>query len=148
MNHEFISNLAILKSLYSLTLYKILFPLDIMNRHMLEQRWDILCSRIRKLWLRSIWENPLSSIRRHRSQELDISRSSSHRILRKHLGMTSCKVKLVQELKAYDHPLCFRFVGWNNEKLYDDVDFIKRKKTKLFFILVGTLISKTAVFGA
>lgn len=73
----------------------------------------------------SVRENPSTSTR-HRSQELNISRTSLRRILRKDLGMTPYKVQLVQELKPHDHPLRFRFARWANEKLHDDVDFAQK----------------------
>ena len=56
----------------------------------------------------SMCEVPSTSIHR-RSQQLNISETSSRRILHKDLGMTSYKVQLVQELKLIDHPMHFRF---------------------------------------
>lgn len=52
----------------------------------------------------NVRENPSTSTR-HRSQELDISRTSLRRILHQDLGMKAYKVQLVQELKPNDHPL-------------------------------------------
>ena len=49
-------------------------------------------------------EAPSTSIHR-RSQQLNISVGSLRRILHKVLGMTPCKVQLVQDLKSIDHPL-------------------------------------------
>jgi len=47
----------------------------------------------------------------HRSQNLNISRTSLRRILNKDLGMKPYKVQLVQELKPHDHPMRFRPMG-------------------------------------
>ena len=52
----------------------------------------------------SVREN-LSTSTRHRSQELNISRISLHRILRKDLVMTLYKAQLVQKLMQNDHPV-------------------------------------------
>ena len=56
----------------------------------------------------SVHESPGTSTR-HRSQELNISRTSLRRILHKDLGMTPYKVQLVQQLKVNDHPMRFCF---------------------------------------
>jgi len=50
-----------------------------------------------------------STSTRHRSQNLNISRTSLRRILNKDLGMKPYKVQLVQELKPHDHSMRFRF---------------------------------------
>jgi len=50
----------------------------------------------------SVLEQPSTSTR-HRSQNLNISRTSLRRILNKDLGMKPYKVQLVQELKSHDH---------------------------------------------
>jgi len=55
----------------------------------------------------SVLEQPSTSTR-HRSQNLNISRTSLRRILNKDLGMKLYKVQLVQELKPHDHPMRFR----------------------------------------
>jgi len=55
----------------------------------------------------SVFEQPSTSIR-HRSQNLNISRTSLRRILNKDLGMKPYKVQLLQELKPHDHPMRFR----------------------------------------
>jgi len=52
-----------------------------------------------------------STSTRHRSQNLNISRTSLRRILNKDLGMKLYKIQLVQELKPHDHPLRFRSMG-------------------------------------
>ena len=44
-----------------------------------------------------------------RSQQLNIPKTSLRRILHKDLGMMQCKVQLIQELRPFDHPMCFRF---------------------------------------
>jgi len=48
----------------------------------------------------SVLEQPTST--RHRSQNLNISRTSLRRILNKDLGMKPYKVQLVQELMPHD----------------------------------------------
>ena len=57
----------------------------------------------------SVTENPRTSIR-HRGQELNISRSSLQRILRKDLHLHAYKVQLSQELKPTDHAQRREFV--------------------------------------
>jgi len=56
----------------------------------------------------SVLEQPSTSTR-HRSQNLNISRTSLRRILNKDLVMKPYKVQLVQELKPHDHPMRFWF---------------------------------------
>ena len=55
--------------------------------------------------------------------------------------MTPYKVQLVQELKAIDHPMRFRFANWAYDRLTEDADFDKKKKLcfqmKLILILAG-----------
>jgi len=67
----------------------------------------------------------LSISTRHRSQNLNISRTSLRRILNKDLGMKSYKVQLVQELKPHDHPMHFRFTQWAEQRLVED-DFYRK----------------------
>ncbi|KYM81653.1 Major facilitator superfamily domain-containing protein 6, partial [Atta colombica] len=59
---------------------------------------------------------------RHRSQNLNISRTSLRRILNKDLGMKPYKVQLVQELKPHDHPIRFRFAE-EDEHFYRKIIF-------------------------
>lgn len=73
----------------------------------------------------SVQEEPSTSTR-HRSQELNISRTSLMRILHKDLGMTPYKVQLVQELKPHDHPQRFRFANWALERLEEDEHFYRK----------------------
>lgn len=70
----------------------------------------------------SVRESPGTSVK-HRSQQLNISKSSLRRILHKDLGMTPYKVQLVQELKPRDHPLRFHFASWACDQLENDADF-------------------------
>jgi len=56
----------------------------------------------------SVVEQPSTSTR-HRSQNLNISRTFLRRILNKDLDMKLYKVQLVQELKPYDHLMRFWF---------------------------------------
>ena len=67
-----------------------------------------------------------STSTRHRSQELNISRTSLRRILHKELGMNAYKVQLVQELKPHDHPMRFRFAQWAEDRLIDDEHFYRK----------------------
>ncbi|RYE12003.1 MAG: DUF4817 domain-containing protein [Sphingobacteriaceae bacterium] len=64
----------------------------------------------------NVRESPSTSTR-HRSQELDISRTTLRRILHKDLGMTAYKIQLTRKLEARDHPLRFCFAEWANERL-------------------------------
>lgn len=72
----------------------------------------------------SVTENPQTSIRR-RSQQLDISRSTLHRILTKDLHMHAYKMQLLQELKPQDHGQRREFVNWVLENQQEDDDFSK-----------------------
>jgi len=66
----------------------------------------------------SVLEQPSTSTH-HRSQNLNISRTSLRKILNKDLGMKPYKVQLVQELKPHDHPMCFQFAQWAEQRLVD-----------------------------
>lgn len=70
----------------------------------------------------SVAEAPKTSIR-HRSQQLDISRSSLQRILTKDLHLHAYKDQLTQELKPDDHRVRRDFVNWILEQQQVDVDF-------------------------
>jgi len=58
----------------------------------------------------SVAESPGTSIR-HRSQQLDIPRSSMQRILTKDLHLHAYKIQLTQELKPTDHVQRREFVN-------------------------------------
>lgn len=73
----------------------------------------------------SVRESPLTSTR-HRSQQLDIPRTSLLRILRKDLAMKPYKVQLVQKLKAIDHPSRLRFADWAQDRLAEDAEFYRK----------------------
>ena len=73
----------------------------------------------------SVRDNPSTSTR-HRSQELNISRTSLQRILTKDLGLTPYKIQLVQELKPNDHPMRFQFAQWAEERLMEDEHFYRK----------------------
>ncbi|CAK9833058.1 hypothetical protein ANTRET_LOCUS9796 [Anthophora retusa] len=73
----------------------------------------------------SVREQPSTSTR-HRSQELNISRTSLRRILHKDLGMNAYKVQLVQELKPHDHLMRFRFAQWAEDRLIEDEHFYRK----------------------
>lgn len=70
----------------------------------------------------SVRDAPGTSVHR-RSQQLNISKTSLRRILRKDLGMTPYKVQLVQQLKPTDHAMRFRFATWAWNRLEEDADF-------------------------
>jgi len=86
----------------------------------------------------SALEQPSTSTR-HRSQNLNISRTSLKRILNKDLGMKPYKVQLVQELKPHDHPMRFRFAQWE-QRLVEDEHFYRKiifsERSKLIFTSV------------
>jgi len=73
----------------------------------------------------SVLEQPSTSTR-HRSQNLNISRTSLRRILNKDLGMKPYKVQLVQELKPHDHPMRFWFAQWAEQRLVEDEHFYRK----------------------
>ena len=73
----------------------------------------------------SVCEAPSTTIQR-RPQQLNISETSLRRILHNGLSMTSYKVQLVQELKAIDHPMCFRSDKWACNRLTENADFGKK----------------------
>lgn len=59
----------------------------------------------------SVNVSPMKSLRR-RSQQLGMSTSSVHRILKKDLHMHPYKIQLTQELKPADHAKRRRFADW------------------------------------
>ncbi|KAM8702697.1 hypothetical protein ACLKA7_000827 [Drosophila subpalustris] len=67
----------------------------------------------------NVREQPSTSTR-HRSQQLDISRTSLIRILHKDLAMKPYKVQLVQQLKPIDHPNRLLFANWVADRLAED----------------------------
>ena len=84
-----------------------------------------VCYLVKKMKETSIpIDKPSTSIQR-RSQQLNISETSLKRILHKDLGMTPCKVQMVQELKPIDHSMRFRFAKWACDRHTEDADFGK-----------------------
>lgn len=73
----------------------------------------------------SVRERPSTSIR-HRAQELHLSRSTTHRILRKDLALKPYKVQLAQQLKPIDHPKRLRFANWAEDRLAEDGEFYRK----------------------
>lgn len=73
----------------------------------------------------SVAENQGTSIR-HRSQELNISRSTMQRILVKDLHLHAYKVQLVQEIKPSDHAQRREFADWVLEHHQINADFSKK----------------------
>lgn len=73
----------------------------------------------------SVAENPKTSIR-HRSQQLQISRSTTQRILTKDLHLHAYKIQLTQELKPADHGKRRQFVQWVMEQSEVDANFSKK----------------------
>ena len=73
----------------------------------------------------SVYEAPSTSIH-CRSQQLNISEISLRRILHKDLGMMTYKIQLVQELKAIDYPMRFRFAKWACDRRTEVADFGKK----------------------
>lgn len=73
----------------------------------------------------SVREQPSTSTR-HRSQQLNVSRTSLMRILRKDLAMKPYKVQLVQQLKPVDHPNRLHFANWAENCLADDAEFYRK----------------------
>ena len=71
----------------------------------------------------SVLEHPST---RHRSQELNISRTSLRKILHKDLGMKAYKFKIIQELKPHDHPMHFRFAPWTEDRLVENEHFYRK----------------------
>ena len=73
----------------------------------------------------SVREQPSTSTR-HRSQQLDISRTSLILILHKDLALKPYKVQLVQQLKPTDHPNCLWFANWAQDRLAEDDEFYRK----------------------
>jgi hypothetical protein len=73
----------------------------------------------------SVRENPRTSVR-HRAQELGLSRSSTHRILRIDLHLHPYKVQLRQQLKVHDHRQRREFAAWALEHLDEDENFFQK----------------------
>jgi len=73
----------------------------------------------------SVAESPGTSLR-HRSQQLDIPRSSMQRILTKDLHLHAYKIQLTQELKPTEHVHRREFVNWVLENQKVDSNFSKK----------------------
>lgn len=73
----------------------------------------------------SVSETPSTSVR-HRAQELGLSKSSVHRILKIDLHLHPYKVQLRQELKITDHRIRRAFAGWALNQLDEDDQFFKK----------------------
>jgi hypothetical protein len=73
----------------------------------------------------SVSESPGTSLR-HRSQQLDIPRSTMQRILTKDLHLHAYKIQLTQELKPTDHVHRREFVNWVLENQKVDGNFSKK----------------------
>ena len=73
----------------------------------------------------SVREQPSTSTR-HRSQQLDISRTSLMRILHKDLVLKQYKVQLVQQLKPTDHLNRLRSANWAQDCLAEDDEFYRK----------------------
>ena len=70
-------------------------------------------------------ESPGTSLR-HRSQQLDIPRSTMQQILMKDLHLHAYKIQLTQELKPTDHVHRREFVNWVLENQNMDGNFSKK----------------------
>jgi len=73
----------------------------------------------------SVAQSPGTSIR-HRSQQLDIPRSTMQRIFTKDLHLLVYKIQLTQELKPTDHVQHREFVNWVLENQKVDGNFSKK----------------------
>lgn len=73
----------------------------------------------------SVSESPSTSVR-HRAQELGLSRSSTHRILRIDLHLHPYKVQLRQQLRVGDHQQRRTFAAWALNQLDEDGQFFKK----------------------
>lgn len=73
----------------------------------------------------SVAEMPGTSIR-HRSQELGLSRSSLHTILRKDLHLHPYKIQLTQALQPADHERRRNYSNWMLEAIENDPEFWKK----------------------
>ena len=69
---------------------------------------------------------PPSTSTRHRSQQLDISRTSLIRILHEDLAMKPYKVQLMQQLKPIDYPKRLKFANWAVGRLAEDGEFYRK----------------------
>lgn len=70
-------------------------------------------------------ENPDPSIC-HRAQELNLSTTTLHRILRKDLSLHTYKIQLAQELEPADHLDRRTFVNWVHKQRQADEEFSQR----------------------
>ena len=88
----------------------------------------------------SVREDPSQSITR-RSQELEISRTSLWRILRKDLSLYPYKIQLTQELKPQDHARRRTFADWVLERQEIDPNFCDKVifSDEAHFLLSGSV---------
>lgn len=98
----------------------------------------------------NVAENPGTSIR-HRAQELNLSATTLHRILRKDLSLHAYKIQLTQELKHADHLKRRTFADWMHEQRQINEDFSQKiifsDEAKPISILAASLISRIVGFG-
>ena len=73
----------------------------------------------------SVRESPSASVR-HRAQELAISKTSVHQILRIDLHLHPYKVQLTQQLNIQDHRQRREFAAWALERLDEDKHFFEK----------------------
>lgn len=73
----------------------------------------------------NVAESPDTSIR-HRAQELNLSATTLHRILKKDLSLHAYKIQLTQELKPADHLNRRTFADWVHEQRQIDEDFSQK----------------------
>jgi hypothetical protein len=73
----------------------------------------------------SVAESP-GTLLCHRSQQLDIPRSTMQRILMKDLHLHAYKIQLMQELKPTDDVQCREFINWMLENQKLDGSFSKK----------------------
>ena len=97
----------------------------------------------------SVLEHPLTSTR-HRSQELNIPRTSLKGFLHKDLGMKAYRVQIIQELKPHDHLIRFQFAQWAEDRMVVDEHFTEKSSFQMKPISTSEAmsISKIIAFGA
>ena len=74
---------------------------------------------------KSLYGNPKTSTR-HRSQELNLSRTTLRQILTKDLIMHAYKIQLTQELRPSDHLKRRTFANWISKQAQLDKDFSQK----------------------
>ena len=91
----------------------------------------------------SVNDDPNLSIPR-RAQELELSQTSTWRILSKNLDLFPCKIQLIQELRSNNDLQRRQIANWTLEQLKIDLDLGKKQSSLATKLILGERVSRTS----